>query len=107
MPSGSAPVVLTSPPLPYYAHTISAVAASIPEAEVPPPMFYGVTGFRIPSLAVVPTGHTQAPETLVQQILYRLQRYVREMHLPESRRSFCLQLMAHPERSTFGSQVGM
>ncbi len=106
MSSGSLPFVLTSHALPYYAHTVSANAPLSPEAEVPPPMFYGVTGFRIPSLAVLPTGYTQTPETLVQQVLYRFQRYVRELHLPDSRRSFALQLMAHP-RATYGSQVGM
>ncbi len=107
MASASAPVVLTSPPLPYYPHVVSAAAAAAPGAEIPAPMYYGVTGFRIPALAVMPTGYTQTPETLVQQILYRFQRYIRELHVPDGRRSFALQLMAHPEQATFGAQVGM
>src|SRR4051812_32637501 len=104
----SIPPVLTSPVLPYYPHMIAGAAGPVSaEADVPPPVHYGVTGFRIPALAVVPTGYTQTPETLVQQILYRFQRYVRELHVADCRRSVALQLMAHPERATFGSQVGM
>ncbi len=106
MASGSGPSVLTSPPLPYYPHVVSAAAAAAPGAEIPPPMYYGVTGFRIPTLAVMPTGYSQTPETLVQQTLYRFQRYVRELHVPGTRRSFAMQLMAHP-RSRMGAQVGM
>ena len=92
MPPSPIPVILTSPPLPYYEHTLAVPkAAPGTDAAVPPPMFYGVTGFRIPSLAVVPTGYSQQPEMLVQQILYRFQRYVRELHIPGSRRSVALQ----------------
>ncbi len=110
MPGESAPFVLTSPPLPYYRHIVSSTtdgAPGVQEAEVPPPMFYGVTGFRIPALAVAPTGYAQTPETLVQQILYRFQRYARELHNADNRLSIALQFMAHPERATMGSQVSM
>ncbi|MCC2671524.1 MAG: hypothetical protein K0Q72_3995, partial [Armatimonadetes bacterium] len=107
MSVSSVPVVLISPPLPYYRHTFAAPSTTGgPDTQVPPPMFYGVTGFRIPALAVMPTGYAQQPETMVQQILYRFQRFIRELHVPNARRSFALQLMSHP-RSTLGSHVGM
>jgi hypothetical protein len=108
------PTVLTSPPLPYYPHAVAAAdvpvpqpGVPLPDSAIPDPMIYGVTGFRIPSLPAVPGGYTQSPETLVQQILYRFQRYLRELHVAGARRSVALQLMAHPERATLGSQVGM
>lgn len=108
MSSAPAPFVITSNPLPYYRHMMAAEGMpGTQEPEVPAPMFYGVTGFRIPALAVAPSGYTQTPETLVQQILYRFQRYARELHSTENRSSIALQLMAHPERATMGSQVSM
>lgn len=67
--------------------------------------YYGVSGFEIPSLPVLAPEDRSSQTNLVEEILYRFQLYLLELHEAGSGRSIALQLTAHPELSHFVSQV--
>src|SRR4051812_38451549 len=66
---------------------------------------YGVTGFEIPTLPAVTPEYKEARSSLVEEVLYRFQLYLLELHGQQERRAIALQLMAHPELSTLDSRV--
>jgi hypothetical protein len=66
---------------------------------------YAIKAFEIPSLPVLTADYQQIRSDLVKSILYRFQLYVTELHRSGAGRAIALQLMCHPEASTFNSRV--
>jgi hypothetical protein len=69
--------------------------------------FYSLTGFEIPSLPSLSPSDSHSQRALVQEILYRFQLYLLELHQAGYGRSLALQWTAHPERHTYLSRVGI
>src|SRR5579863_715124 len=55
---------------------------------------YAVVGFEIPSLPALPQERNQQLADLVQQVLYRFQLFLLDLHQPGTRRAVALQFMA-------------
>jgi hypothetical protein len=67
--------------------------------------YYAVSGFEIPSLPVLGPDDRASQSNMLEEILYRFQLYLLELHEAGSGRSISLQLTAHPEMSHFVSRV--
>lgn len=85
----------TAKPIPYFGYL--PVTAEL--------LQYAVVGFEIPSLPALPQERTEALADLVQQVLYRFQLFLLDLHQPGTRRAVALQFMADPERAALGSRV--
>lgn len=67
--------------------------------------YYAVSGFEIPSLPVLGPDDREAQGKVLEEILYRFQLYLLELHQAGAGRSVSLQMTAHPEMSHFVSRV--
>lgn len=103
------PLFLTSErPLPYHAASADLLyRADWPTAYQAQSLIHGLAGFRIPTLPVAQETERIDPIKHLAQILHRFVIFIRALHLPQQHLSFALHVMAHPERSTFGAEVGI
>ena len=67
---------------------------------------HAVSGFRIPALPVVREVGL-SPEAQLAQVLHRFVVFLRAVHNPDRRAAVGLYVVAHPERSTLGAEVGI
>ncbi|MBN2003176.1 MAG: ATP-binding protein [Anaerolineae bacterium] len=77
-----------------------------PRAGVLPGDGSAVMGFRIPALPVA-RETTLAPQQQLAQLLRRFVVFARALHVPQPRRAIALHVVAHPERSILGAEVGV
>lgn len=74
--------------------------------EVHPGDGVAISGFRVPALPVA--RETSRPERQqLAQLLHRFMVFVRSLHAPQGRRAFALHVVAHPDRSVLGAEVGI
>ncbi len=65
-----------------------------------------VMGFRIPALPVA-RETALSPQQQLAQLLRRFVVFARALHVPQPRRAIALHIVAHPERSLLGAEVGV
>ncbi|HQE91254.1 MAG TPA: DUF87 domain-containing protein [Anaerolineae bacterium] len=65
-----------------------------------------VMGFRIPALPVA-RETTLSPQQQLTQLLRRFVVFTRALHILQPRRAIALHVVAHPERSVLGAEVGV
>lgn len=65
-----------------------------------------VMGFRVPALPVARES-TLSPQHQLAQLLRRFVVFIRALHVTEPSRALSLHVMAHPERSVMGAEVGV
>jgi len=69
-------------------------------------LVHSVTGFRVPALPVARAAG-QPPQAHLAQVLHRFVVFIRALHAPGRRGAIGLYVMAHPERSVLGAEVGI
>lgn len=79
---------------------------TIPRPGVLPGDGSAVMGFRIPALPVA-RETTLSPQQQLAQLLRRFVVFTRALHIPQTRRAIALHVVAHPERSVLGAEVGV
>ncbi len=90
------PVALSSPKkMPYFRLPFSTVEMK----------HYALSGFEIPSLPALSEEDRNLQVQLVEQVLYRFQLYLLELHEGASGRSVALQFSADPEKSNYVARV--
>jgi hypothetical protein len=95
MASGDAAIFCTTKPYPFF--------GAFPErAEL---LYYALTAFEIPTMPILTADYRAQRAELMQSLLRRFQRYLCELHSPESGRAVALQFMCHPQASEFQSRV--
>lgn len=67
---------------------------------------HSLAGFRVPALPLAREGVVSS-ESYALQVLHRFATFVRALHDPNRRAAIGLHVMAHPERSRLGSEVGV
>jgi len=77
-----------------------------PRAGVLPGDDCAVMGFRIPALPVA-RETPLSPQQQLAQLLRRFVVFTRALHIPQPRRAIALHVVAHPERSVLGAEVGV
>jgi len=71
-----------------------------------PALVHTVGGFRVPALPVAREVGLSS-EAQLAQLLHRFVVFVRALHDPGRRGAIALHVIAHPERSTLGAEVGI
>ena len=69
-------------------------------------IYDSISGFRIPALPVA-RDVGLSPEAYLSQLLHRFVVFVRALHDPTRRGAIALHVVAHPERSVLGAEVGI
>ncbi len=77
-----------------------------PSAYARPALVHCVSGFRVPALPVAREVGL-SPEQQLAQVLHRFVIFLRALHDPGRRGAIALHVVAHPERSTMGAEVGI
>jgi len=65
-----------------------------------------VMGFRVPALPVA-RETTLSPQLQLAQLMRRFAVFTRALHVSSHRRAIALHIVAHPERSRLGAEVGV
>lgn len=69
-------------------------------------LIHTLSGFRIPTLAVA-RKETESPKKQLARLLRRFTLFIRAMHNPNQRNALALHIVAHPERSALGAEIGI